>query len=81
MVRVTENKPEPTKQEKGLFSYLWDKVDIIIKASNEVLKKKYYTLGKRHVGSRHCTDTSTSESCRFYTAVVLRILYVSHPCS
>ena len=39
MVRVTENKPEPTKQEKGLFSYLWDKVDIIIKASNEVLKK------------------------------------------
>ena len=39
MVRVTENKPDPTKQERGLFSYLWDKVDIIIKASNEVFKK------------------------------------------
>ncbi|EFX82390.1 hypothetical protein DAPPUDRAFT_316803 [Daphnia pulex] len=30
MVRVTEDKPEPSEKERGLFSYLWNQVEFIL---------------------------------------------------
>jgi hypothetical protein len=29
MVRVTENKPEPSEKGPGLFSYLWNQVKFV----------------------------------------------------
>jgi ionotropic glutamate receptor len=40
MVRVTENKPEPSEKGPGLFSYLWNQVKFV---PFSILKEKIET--------------------------------------